>query len=331
MRFIQVGVGGFGRVWVSLLASDEEAEIAALVDVDEAALARGADTTGVSGEACFSDFREAFSQVEADAVVNVTPPAVHRDVLLAAFEQGLDVLTEKPLAADMDSARELVEAADEADCTLMVSQNYRFRRWAHTVEGLLAEESVDLPDNISVRFAAAPRFAESFRRSMEHPLVVDMSIHHFDLMRALTGLEPRSVYATTWRPAWSWFEHDPCCMAVFQFEQGLKVCYDASWVSRGRQTSSNGYWRIECRQLSIELLSNKVHVLQGPGDVRDAEVEMRDLPCEDQAYSLMEFRRAIEEGRQPEASGRDNLNSLAMVYAVLKSSHTGAPVEIEEV
>jgi predicted dehydrogenase len=225
----------------------------------------------------------------------------------------------------------MVRAAEDAGLTLMVSQNYRFRRWVRTVRALLDEDEAGNPDNIAVRFASAPRFQESFRHSMEHPLVVDMSIHHFDLLRALTGLEPQSVYAVTWQPSWSWFQHHPCCMAVFQFEGGMKACYDASWVTRGRQTSSNGYWRIECPESCIELLNDRVHVLQGPGPSRDAEVEMHDLPCEDQAYSLREFQRAVLTDREPEASGRDNLNSLAMVYATLESSRTGEAVDIDEV
>ena len=331
MRFIQVGVGGFGRLWTDLLAGSEDAELVAAVDVDPEALQGAARRAELPEEACYDELPRALDEVEADAVVNVTPPAVHRGVALEAFERGLHVLTEKPLADGMEEGREMVSAAEDAGVTLMVSQNFRFRSWARTVRALLGRDEAGEPDNIAVRFASAPRFQESFRRSMEHPLVGDMSIHHFDLMRALTGLEPRSVYAETWQPSWSWFRHDPCCMAVFRFEGGLRVCYDASWVTRGRQTSSNGYWRIECPESCIELLNDSVHVLQGRGPARDAEVEMQNLPCEDQAYSLMEFRGAVREEREPETSGRDNLGSLAMVHAVLESSRTGEAVDVDEV
>ncbi len=329
MRFIQVGVGGFGRLWTDLLASSEDAELVGLVDVDSDALESAGRRAGLSEEAFYEELPRALDETDAEAMVNVTPPAVHHGVAKAAFERGLHVLTEKPLADDMEHARDMVEAADKAGVCLMVSQNYRFRSWTRTVRALLGEDGAGKPDNIAVRFASAPRFEESFRRSMEHPLVVDMSIHHFDLMRAITGLEPKSVYAETWQPSWSWFQHHPCCMALFEFEEGLKACYDASWVTRGRQTSSNGYWRIECTESCIELLGDKVHVLQGPGPSRDAEVEMHDMPCENQAYSLMEFQAAIRKGREPEASGRDNLRSLAMVYAVLESSRSGEPVDID--
>ena len=331
MRFIQVGVGGFGRLWTEVLTATADAELVGLVDVDSDALENAARRAELSEDACYQELPRALDEVEADAVVNVTPPAVHHGVATETFKRGLHMLTEKPLADDMDHARDMVRAADEAEVALMVSQNYRFRSWARTVRALLGEGKAGNPDNIAVRFASAPRFEESFRRSMEHPLVVDMSIHHFDLMRAVTGLEPERVYAETWQPSWSWFQHHPCCMAIFDFEGGMRACYDASWVTRGRQTSSNGYWRIECTESCVELLGDQVHVLQGPGPSRDAEVEMHDMPCENQAYSLLEFQTAIREDREPEASGRDNLRSLAMVYAVLESSRTGQPVNMDDV
>lgn len=329
MRFIQVGVGGFGAQWLKTLESDQRASLVALVDINESALEAARRETGLPESACFDDMQTAFEQVEADAVLNVTPPAVHPEVATAAFEQDLHVLTEKPLADNVEHAREMVEAADEAGLTLMVSQNYRFSRWVKTVRHLLYEDGYGPPDNVYVRFARSLQ-VQSWRLSMEHPLVVDMSIHHFDLMRAVTEREPRSAYALTWKPKWSWFQHHPCCMALFEFEDDMRVCYDASWVSRSRNTSWAGYWRIECADATIEVRSEKVHVVDPHYPDEDAEIELHGMDCEGREYSLVEFQTAIQEGRQPETSGRENLNSLAMVYAVLESSDSGERVMFEE-
>lgn len=329
MRFIQVGVGGFGAQWLGALNGDQRASLVALVDTDESALAAARQQTELPRSACFEDFRTAFEQVEADAVLNVTPPSVHREVALAAFERELHVLTEKPLADSMEHAREIVEAAEASDLTLMVSQDYRFYRWVKTIRHLLHQDGYGPPDNIYLRFARGLR-VQGWRLTMEHPLLVDMSIHHFDLMRAITEREPLSTFAVTWNPGWSWFEHHPCCMAIFQFEDNIKVCYDASWVSQGRTTSWSGYWRVECAETTIELLSDSVHVVHTDYPDEDVEIELRDMPCEGMAYSLVEFQNAVKEDREPETSGRRNLNSLAMVYAVLESSETGKPVALEQ-
>jgi len=330
-RFVQVGVGGFGHNWAGLLHGRESAELTALVDVDESALAAARDETGTPDAQCYSDYREAFRAVEADAALIVTPPAVHCDVALAAMEAGLHVLTEKPIADDMASARQMVDAAELAGLTLMVSQNYRFRRWVRTMRRLLTEGGFGPPATVSVHFAKAPRFDGSFRLQMEHPLVHDMSIHHFDLMRAVTGREPLSVRATTWKPQWSWFDHDPCAAAMFDFEGGLKVFYYGSWVARERETTWDGRWTVECPQAAIELREGRVHVTMADFPHQDSEVEMCRMPCENQEFALTEFQAAVAEGREPEASGRDNLQSLAMVFAAVESARSGTAVDIREI
>jgi len=331
MRFIQVGAGGFGKVWLQALPRCRNASLVALADIDEKALAAGAQQLGLSAQACFTDYREAFASVKADAVLCVTPPRVHCEVALAAFEHGLHVLTEKPLADDMPSALRMVTEAEAAGRTLMVSQNYRFRSWVRTVRYLVESGQFGAPDAVRVRFAKAPRFEGSYRLKMEHPLVADMSIHHFDLMRALTGREPVSVFATTWRPPWSWFEHDPCAVALFEFEHGLKVLYDGSWVARGRETTWDGRWTIECGGAVIEVRDGQVHLTPADHPDQDGTISLRKMPCEGQDFSVWEFQQAIAEGRQPETSGRDNLKSLAMVFAATESARRAEPVRIDEI
>ncbi len=331
MRFIQVGVGGFGTTWLPRLQRDTQASLVALADSDEGALAAASEATGVSQARCYTDYAEALDSVDADAVLNVTPPGVHCEVALAALERGLHVLTEKPLSDTMAAGRRMVEAAEKAGRVLMVSQNYRFHPWVQTMRQVLASGEFGRPDNMVVRFARAPRFDGSFRLKMEHPLVADMSIHHFDLMRAVSGQDPESVYAETWKPEWSWFDHDPCAVAIFDFADGMKAVYEGSWVARGRETPWEGYWGVECADALIELRDQKVHILSAERPGQDTEVELAQMPCVSQDYSLLEFQQAVAEEREPATSARDNLKSLAMVFAAMESASSGTRVRIDSV
>ncbi|MHC4480380.1 MAG: Gfo/Idh/MocA family protein, partial [Planctomycetota bacterium] len=244
------------------------------------------------------------------------------------FERGLHVLVEKPIADTMARGRAMVEAARRAQRTLMVSQNYRFRPWARTMRDLIQGGRFGPPDNVSVRFAMNVRLDGSSGLARSHPLVRDMSIHHFDLMRALTGREPLSVYARAWQPQWSWFAHDPSVAAIFEFEGGLKAVYEGTWVTRGRETTWDGYWSVECPEAVIELRADRVHVL-APGHAdQDVEVELVKGSPSGQAEALEEFQAAVLEGREPQTSGRDNLQSLGMSFAAMESARTGTPVEI---
>ena len=331
MRIIQVGVGSFGPTWLERIQRESGSTLAALVDLDPEALERARARAGLVASQCFTDYRDAFAEVKADAVLNATPPRVHHEVALAAFEAGLHVLTEKPVADTMANGRLMVQAAQDAGRVLMVSQNYRFRPWARTMRELITSGKFGAPDSISIRFAKALTFDGTFRFTMDHPLVRDMSIHHFDLVRALTGREPISVYARTWRPSWSWFEHDPCAAVLFEFEGGLEVVYEGSWVTRGRETTWDGYWNVECEDAVIELRGDRVHITPAGHPDQDTEVEIGSRTASGQTAALIELQESIIEGREPETSGRDNLRSMAMSFAAMESSDRRRPVSIEEV
>ncbi len=330
MNIIQVGVGGWGRSWLPRVQRHPDASLVALVDVNEAARQEARQQTGLAAARCFASFEEAFDRIEADAVLNATPPAVHHEVALAAFERGLHVLTEKPIADTMAHGRRMVAAARDSRRTLMVSQNYRYRPWARTMRRLIGSGRFGPPDNVSVRFARALHL-EGAPAIAAHPLVRDMSIHHFDLMRAVTGREPLLVYGRTWQPQWSWFKDDPSAAALFEFEGGMEVLYEGTWVTRGRETSWDGYWAVECPEGVIELRADRVHVIPADHPDEDSEVELGRQPRSGQTAALGEFLAALAEGREPETSGRDNLRSLAMSFALMESARTGQPVQMEQV
>ena len=76
---------------------------------------------------------------------------------------------------------------------------------------------------------------------MPHPLIIDMSIHHFDLMRFFLGSDAVAISARSWNPPWSWFAGD--ASAAAQIEFGNKR---ASFVHRFLVFAGAGD-ELECR------------------------------------------------------------------------------------
>src|SRR3982750_2339031 len=58
-----------------------------------------------------SEWRESVSRADVDLVCITTPPDLHREMTLFAFEQGKHVLCEKPMAMDVGEARAMLEAS----------------------------------------------------------------------------------------------------------------------------------------------------------------------------------------------------------------------------
>ena len=137
---------------------------------------------------CFTSLEAALDGIDADAVLTVTPPAVHVEHAQLAFARGLHLLTEKPIAHDLPSAKRMVELADAAPAGSSSSRRTTATRRPcsgcarcsqRNTAGELGHGHID--------FYIPADFTGSFRQTMQFPLLVDMAIHHLDLIRAVTG------------------------------------------------------------------------------------------------------------------------------------------------
>jgi predicted dehydrogenase len=326
LRIIQVGVGGFGAGWLDLVNEEEDCLIAAIVDTDPRALEAAREKLGIGGARCFGTLERAMASVQCDAVLIVTPPAVHAEQAITAIESGKHVLIEKPLADSMEAARRTVACARTNDVVFMVSQNYRFRPGARAVRKIVADGGIGALGYVGVQFHKAPAFEGSYRLTMEYPLLMDMSIHHFDLIRYLTGADPVAVFARSWRPAWSWFDHEPAIAALFEMGNGITVNYFASWVSRGRETTWDGDWRLQGPDGAVVWRDDRIALAKPDTEfpIPPAMMSATDL-----RYSLHEFMRCVAGRGEPETSGADNLKTLAMVFGALESIKTGQRVSCQ--
>src|SRR4051812_27169141 len=188
LRLIQCGVGGMGKAWyTNATGSSPDFELIAIVDVVEAALVEAGEALKIDPQHRFNSLEAALDAMEADAVLTVTPPAVHVEHARLAFARGLHLLTEKPIAHDLPSAQEMVELARRADRQLVVGQNMRYS--AHIARLTQLVRDVEILGPVAhghIDFLIPADFPGTFRETMEFPLLVDMAIHHIDLVRAVT-------------------------------------------------------------------------------------------------------------------------------------------------
>jgi predicted dehydrogenase len=338
MRIVQVGLGGWGWSWVDVVWGSPHWELVGIVDRDRATLDRAISQNGLDPAIAFTSVAECGEMVQADAALIVVPPELHAAVTREVAALGWHCLVEKPIADSVADARAMIADTERHGVTLMISQNYRFRRAAETVRRLVLGGAIGEVGVVYITFQKAPRFT-GFRTTMEQPLITDMAVHHFDEIRGLLGLEPESVSATSFNPSWSWFAGDAAANVVFTMKGGARVIYTGSWISRGWETSWDGDWRIQGEAGEIHWANNRVTL--DPHDVfrsvfqagaREVEgkleVDLVGLDHEDRTASLAEFAAALMERRLPVTSGQDNVRSLAMVLAAREAATTGRIVDV---
>jgi len=335
LRLIQCGVGGFGRGWlIDQTTKSPDFDVVAIVDVSSTNLEEAGAGAELPPEKRFAGLEEALDSVEADAVLTVTPPAVHVAHARLAFARGLHLMTEKPIADNIENAREMVRLAKEVNRQLVVSQQYRYRPSIQKLKELVESKARGEFGHGHIDFYIPADFTGSFRETMEFPLLVDMAIHHFDLIRCVTGRDITKVTACSFNPPWSWYRHDCGLKVLMELEGGLPFSYSGDWSALGRMTTWNGHWRLQCSEGSLHLEDDKI--LAGQSKRWGKELQVEEIPAPpleyaEQARTLHNFAVAIQSGVPAETNGADNLQSFAAVVAALRSAQEGRAVTVQEI
>ncbi len=180
VRTAVVGAGAFGRNHLRLLKESAAAELVAVVDAD----GERAHAAAVEFGCRALDRLEELAGI-ADAAVVAVPTRSHAQVGCALLEAGLNVLVEKPIAADAASAQRLVEAARRAGRVLQIGHLERFNP---AVAALARAVRIPL-------FFEIHRLSVFTPRSLDVDVVLDLMIHDIDIVLALTGAMPEEVRA----------------------------------------------------------------------------------------------------------------------------------------
>ncbi len=323
-----------GETWVkNAIAASPDFDCVAIVDLSDDALSKAGEVLGIPPERRFKDLTAAIKAVPADAVLSVTPPAVHALHAKLAFDNGLHFITEKPITADIVAAKEMVRHAAAVRRQLVVAQNYRYSPSAHQLKTVVTAAPLGEIGHGHLDFYIPGDFAATFRGTMKYPLLVDMSIHHFDLIRHITGRNILAVTAHSFRPAWSWYQHDPGLKVLFELEGGLAFSYSGDWSAYGKTTTWNGSWRLQCAEGSIRWDQDKIYLDRSGfwhSNQTTEEVVVEPMPVAAQAALLQSFAAAIRTGKPAETSGADNLYSFATVMACVQSIEEKRTVRVAE-
>ena len=331
LSVIQVGAGLWGRSWAEIVHRTPGFRLAALVDGSRSVREWAQVELGVPTA---RTLEAALASVESDAVLLVSPPATHRPLAELSLAAGCHVLCEKPLALDLEDARALVHAGVRAHRHVMVTQNYRFRRQSRALQRLVGEGTLGRLLGIRIEHRRDMRglwiSRRDWRGRLPHPFLLDMAIHHVDMLRQVTGREVAEVDARAWKVPDSPFVHDPTVAALLTLDDGTPVAYDGTWVATRRETSWNGDWELVGERARATWTGGVHDALRGTVTLErygspPTRVALPRLPAIDRVGVLHELRRAIAEGRSPECSAEDNLRSLAVVLALARSADEARP------
>jgi len=337
IKVLLVGCGAISRAWLIPALKEKEIEIVGLVDINISAAEEKAKEFNLKGSLISKDFTDALNKTKPDAVFNCTTPEAHYETTMKSLQYGCHVLVEKPLADSMEHAKKMVEEAEKRKKILAVIQNRRYYNYIRGMEKFLSSGKIGGLTTVNSEFYIGAHFG-GFRDKMEHVLLLDMSIHTFDMARFLTLSDPVSVYCHEWNPAGSWYRHGASANAIFEMTGGIIYTYLGSWCAEGLNTSWAGNWRFICENGSAiwdgmdSFKAQKVIGKTGfTRETKDLNIKFPDRKdeCEGHRGLIRDFLHGIKTGKKPMTSAEDNIKSLAIDLGAIESAGKTKQVKIK--
>ncbi|TVQ28167.1 MAG: gfo/Idh/MocA family oxidoreductase [Spirochaetaceae bacterium] len=329
-RMIQTGLGDFGRRWLDVVRAHRAWEIAAIATRNEQTRQSCGDLAGVPDSGRFATLAEALHpDVGADALLVTTPHFRHTDDVLSGLERGLHVLVEKPLAGSWEECLRIRSAALASDRVVMVAENYRFGEGARIARQIVASGEIGVPEFLSMEYFVGHTFPDGdWRNEYAYPLLIENATHQFDLVRYVTGSDATRVYCAASgsqrTPHWK----APSVSAVFEMSGGLQFQFAGSWAYDEFITPWEGVWRLHGSDGSMAWTQDAIEVRRG------AESRTIAVPSRPSDWTLTatfdEFTAAIDERRAPETALTDNIQTVAMVYAAIRSAEQRVPISVAD-
>ncbi len=258
MRIAVVGCGHLGGIHARLLAGREDVELVAVVDPVAESRERVAAAHGCRP---LAEPQELIGLVEAAVVA--APTGLHAAVALPLLAAGIDLLVEKPLAADVEDARAIVIAARRHGRTVAVGHVERFNpAWREAVARAGRPAVVE-----------ATRHAPFTFRSLDVGVVHDLMIHDIDLVLALDPgrldrVEAQGILASG--------GHEDAARARLVFASGLVADLSASRISPVMRRSVT-MWS-ENGVVAVDFNAKTVDVVAPAPAVRDGRFVATDVP-----------------------------------------------------
>lgn len=330
MKIALLGAGRIGQLHGRLVASQPDVTEVIVADIDPRRAREAADAIG--GRMA-NHPEEALDAADA-AIVTATTDA-HPALVSMALDRGMPVFCEKPLALELDVTNELVERIERTSAMVQIGFQRRFD--PAYVEARRLVESGELGTVYLVRLIAHDHEPPPDGYiPVSGGLFRDSSIHDFDALRWVTGVEVEEVYAAgsvRGFPIFERYDDVDTGAAVLRMTEGTLA------VLGQTRHDPRGY------DIRMEIIGSKDAVTVGLGantPLRSLEADAPPMPGPawttfltrfDPAYraELLAFLRVARGEIPSPCTARDGLEAMRISVAASHSRIEHRPVRLAEI
>ena len=334
-----IGCGGIFDVHVKALVSpalrDLGVEIAAVCDNKPERAEKAAADYNCRA---YTDYKAMISEGGFDVLHICLPHHLHAPVAILAMENGINVLTEKPMATTVEDAAAMIDVSVKTGKKLGVIFQNRYNRGSVLVKNILEQGELGKIKSGCMRVAwhrGDEYYSESDWRGKWATegggVLINQSIHTFDLMNYFLGV-PVAVDANIANRAHPNIEVEDMAEGVITYADGISVSF---YVTTYHPYNAPIEIDIlgELGRAVIRGSSGEIHFKDGR-KLTSAE-DMQATPAVGKDYwgnshgsQILEYYKSLAADRKPEICGDEGIISQKLINAIYRSAKAGKRVEV---
>ena len=341
VRFGIVGTGGMGRGHGRMLKELPRAELTALCDVSDEAVRAAAEELGGRP---FTDPEALLDSGLVDAIVIATPHWQHPDIAIAAFERGIHVMCEKPIAVTVGDADRMLEAHRASGCRFGVMFQWRSSPLYRTARDIVRQGALGeiyRTAMICSHFRSQAYYDSGAWRATWSGegggVLLNQAPHNLDMFAWIAGL-PSSVLARC-ETRMHRIEAEDVASALLQYPNGGHGYIHTSTVEfpgtditefcgdSGKLIIQNGALRLARIPGGIRAFSDGTNRAFGGLEARWEEIALPDGPS-GHAEMHRNFVASVLDGDPLLAPGPESLGSVEIANAMILSAARGREIPI---
>ena len=322
-----IGAGTMGRFHAQAYAGMKDVRVSGIVDRD---LRRAEELAKPLRASVFTTFEEAHGTVPAEVVDICLPTPLHKPFVLKAVNAGKHVICEKPLARNLEDAREMIDACREKGMKLFVGHVVRF--FPEYVRARELVKSGRIGDVTVVRTGRGGSFPGGWNDwyadyQASGGLVLDLIIHDFDYLRWCFGEVERVFAKSLIGRGYARMEY---ALVTLRFRSGVIAHVEGTWSHEG--FSSRFEIAGKTGIIAYDSAKDRPLLVQERGtEVSAYGVAVPESPLNENPYArqLGHFLHCLKTGEPPVVTAEDAYRALEIALGALHSIETGQPVTLE--
>jgi len=282
-----------------------------------------------------------FSDKNVDAVLLLTPPNTHLDLVRRAAEAGKHILLEKPLEITTERSLEIVRVCRAAGVTLGIVLQHRFRPAAAKLRELLAAGELGrvLGASAGIKLWRPQAYYDQPGRGTKARdgggVLLTQGIHTLDLLLSLAGPAAEVMSYVTTTPVHRMETEDFVCAAI-RYRSGAFGTIEATtaafpgYPERIEIFGEKGHATLQGTALNVALMDGRKVEMASDDSAGGTGADPMAFPHDYHRALLADFLDALDSGSEPRVTGAEALRVHFLIDALLESGGASKRVAVRQ-